>query len=189
MPRIEPDLSFHTGSDIQEGQVRAKVHPSFVTGEMPPAVYPRYKSHKIIEAFKIAEVIPHPEWDKESVLVPENPELVAINVTDEYMAKHNPQVGGYYVRYPDGYESWSPAEAFEDGYTLIQAGDPLRNVAMAIMSHEDEKKGFVGTGDLVNFMNKLTCAERVSVIEHYCKSCGVLLAMKPRGICQCWNDE
>ena len=27
--------------------------------------------------------------------------------------------GGYYVRYPDGYESWSPAEAFEEGYTLV----------------------------------------------------------------------
>ena len=27
--------------------------------------------------------------------------------------------GGYYVRYPDGYESWSPAHSFEEGYTLI----------------------------------------------------------------------
>jgi hypothetical protein len=33
------------------------------------------------------------------------------------MIKHAPQVGGYYVRYPDGYESWSPAKAFEEGYT------------------------------------------------------------------------
>lgn len=30
------------------------------------------------------------------------------------------KVGGYYVVYEDGYESWSPAEAFEKGYTLIQ---------------------------------------------------------------------
>ena len=28
---------------------------------------------------------------------------------------HSP-VGGYYVRYEDGYESWSPAGAFESGY-------------------------------------------------------------------------
>ena len=27
-------------------------------------------------------------------------------------------VGGYFVRYDDGYESWSPASAFESGYTL-----------------------------------------------------------------------
>ncbi len=151
--------------------------------------YPQYKSHKIVEAFKIGEIILHPEWGSKHVLCPEAPGLPTKLVDGAYMAKHCPQVGGYYVRYPDGYESWSPAEAFEDGYTLIQAGDPLRNVAMAIMSQEDEKKGFVGTGDLVNFMNKLTCAERVSVLEHYCKSCGVLLAMEPQGICQCWNDE
>jgi hypothetical protein len=28
-------------------------------------------------------------------------------------------VGGYVVRYEDGYLSWSPAKAFEEGYTLI----------------------------------------------------------------------
>ena len=38
-------------------------------------------------------------------------------------------VGGYYVRYEDGYESWSPAQAFEEGYTRILGaarteGDP-----------------------------------------------------------------
>lgn len=26
-------------------------------------------------------------------------------------------IGGYYVRYADGFESWSPAKAFEEGYT------------------------------------------------------------------------
>lgn len=31
--------------------------------------------------------------------------------------------GGYYVRYEDGYESWSPAKAFEEGYTRIDV-DP-----------------------------------------------------------------
>ena len=29
------------------------------------------------------------------------------------------QVGGYYVVYTGGYKSWSPAEAFEDGYTKV----------------------------------------------------------------------
>ena len=36
-------------------------------------------------------------------------------VSAAYVAKHDPQVGGYYVLYPDGYESWSPAEAFRAG--------------------------------------------------------------------------
>jgi hypothetical protein len=28
-------------------------------------------------------------------------------------------IGGYFVRYEDGYESWSPAKVFEEGYTRI----------------------------------------------------------------------
>lgn len=35
------------------------------------------------------------------------------------IGKHGPQVGGYYVVYADGYISYSPAAAFEDGYRLI----------------------------------------------------------------------
>lgn len=38
---------------------------------------------------------------------------------DEYMQKHQPRAGGYFVVYKDGYESWSPAEAFEEGYTRV----------------------------------------------------------------------
>ena len=30
-----------------------------------------------------------------------------------------PRVGGYYVVYADGYKSFSPATAFEEGYTKI----------------------------------------------------------------------
>lgn len=42
-----------------------------------------------------------------------------VMVAAEYVEKHKPTVGGYYVRYADGYESYSPAEAFEGGYTRI----------------------------------------------------------------------
>ncbi len=35
----------------------------------------------------------------------------------EYMDQHSPIEGGYYVQYADGYESYSPAKAFEEGYT------------------------------------------------------------------------
>ena len=39
------------------------------------------------------------------------------------LKKHDPQIGGYYVVYPgDGYKSWSPAQAFEEGYTREGAG-------------------------------------------------------------------
>ena len=38
------------------------------------------------------------------------------SVFKEFMDKHSPQVGGYYVVYKDGYKSYSPAQAFEEGY-------------------------------------------------------------------------
>ena len=45
---------------------------------------------------------------------------VTVHVDEHYMRKHCPESGGYYVRYPDGYKSWSPAAAFEDGYSQIE---------------------------------------------------------------------
>ena len=47
------------------------------------------------------------------------PSDVAIWVSYEYVRKHQPRIGGYYVVYKDGYKSFSPAEAFEEGYTPI----------------------------------------------------------------------
>lgn len=32
-------------------------------------------------------------------------------------AGENPNDVGYLVRYPDGYESWSPSDVFEEAYT------------------------------------------------------------------------
>lgn len=42
-----------------------------------------------------------------------------IEMPSEWMKWHRPKVGGYLVAYPDGYQSYSPAKAFEEGYTRI----------------------------------------------------------------------
>ena len=42
-----------------------------------------------------------------------------VPMSPEYVAKHKPEVGGYYVVYEDGYKSFSPAGAFESGYTRL----------------------------------------------------------------------
>lgn len=42
-----------------------------------------------------------------------------VEIEPEYLVKHKPQVGGYYVVYDDGYKSFSPAETFEGGYTRL----------------------------------------------------------------------
>jgi len=45
--------------------------------------------------------------------------LEDIPLTWEFMERHKPQRGGYFVVYDNGYESYSPAKPFEDGYTRI----------------------------------------------------------------------
>lgn len=47
--------------------------------------------------------------------------LAPIAVSHEYVERCRPQIGGYFVVYEDSYESYSPAKAFEDGYTRIVA--------------------------------------------------------------------
>lgn len=54
-----------------------------------------------------------------AIITPEEEGYAPFHVNDEYMRKHQPQVGGYWVQYQDGYISWSPAQAFEEGYTRI----------------------------------------------------------------------
>ena len=89
---------------------------------------PKYKSHKEVWALKI-ELIEfdsdkakkeNRETDGSALLFFENYDYAPIEVDYNYIKKHNPQPGGYYVIYEDGYKSWSPAEAFEKGYSLIE---------------------------------------------------------------------
>jgi len=73
----------------------------------------RYKSHKIVEAAEIVQhgdefvVVRGADGVEQTIAVPEN-----------FAARGEPSNGDYLVRYlPDGYLSWSPRAAFEDGYT------------------------------------------------------------------------
>ena len=84
---------------------------------------PKYKSHKEVWALKIKEIIdprnPNEESDGSRIIVPEEEGYGEVRVDRLYMNKHDPKIGGYYVVYKDGYKSFSPADAFEDGYTII----------------------------------------------------------------------
>lgn len=54
-----------------------------------------------------------------AIITPEDAGYAPFAVSEEYIDKHNPQPGGYFVVYDDGYQSFSPAKAFEEGYTPI----------------------------------------------------------------------
>jgi hypothetical protein len=43
--------------------------------------------------------------------------LLPIEVPHEWYVRRGAKPGGYFVLYPDGYTSWSPAEAFEESAT------------------------------------------------------------------------
>lgn len=74
----------------------------------------KYKCHKVVTASKIHAI-------NGTVL---NLDPGQLEQSAEWFAKHNPQVGGYYVVYEDGYASYSPAKAFEDGYSpLVESCD------------------------------------------------------------------
>lgn len=78
-----------------------------------------YTCHKKVKAFKIKNIdasVPGTEYflENDGVWVP---------VSLGWYSKHQPKIGGYYVVYEDGYTSYSPAEAFESGYTLTQELD------------------------------------------------------------------
>ena len=78
---------------------------------------PRYECHKQVWALKIAEIIGGIHG--QVYFQPAEDGYGKVPLTPDYCAKHKPEVGGYYVVYADGYKSYSPAKAFEDGYTRI----------------------------------------------------------------------
>lgn len=84
---------------------------------------PRYRCHKEVSALKISAAIPNPRGFELHFV---DQSFVPFQVDAFWVAKHLPSdkgyghlVGGYAVWYDDGYLSWSPASAFEEGYTAI----------------------------------------------------------------------
>lgn len=79
---------------------------------------PKYVCHKVVHALKIAHIEMR-EGVGPLLLHPENPAFAPIAKDWSWVKeKHADERPGYYVVYEDGYDSWSPVEAFEKGYTL-----------------------------------------------------------------------
>ena len=91
------------------------------------AEMPKYKCHKEVHALKIASITydyerarkENCETDGSAYFEPTDNRYASFKVDREYLLKHRPEIGGYYVVYEDGYVSFSPAKAFEEGYTKI----------------------------------------------------------------------
>jgi hypothetical protein len=88
---------------------------------------PKYKSHKEVWALKIKSIhrdyddlVASKENDGSGIITPEDEGYEPFRVDKDYLQKHDPVNGGYFVVYEDGYKSFSPADAFEKGNTLIK---------------------------------------------------------------------
>ena len=95
----------------------------------PSAEMPKYKCHKEVHALKIQGVAASGtqsepgsgiKYNGDLHLIPDDKRYDKIVVSESFGNKHQPVAGCYYVVYRDGYASFSPAEAFESGYTLIE---------------------------------------------------------------------
>lgn len=82
-----------------------------------------YKCHKVVGAAFITGIImPADARDiarGQMILETSVEGFEQIPVDAEYMAKHKPEIGGWFVVYEDGYQSFSPAAAFLSGYTSV----------------------------------------------------------------------
>lgn len=78
---------------------------------------PKYKCHKEVWALKIGGVNVADNGDARLSFVENG--YAPVEVCVDWMHRHRPKQGGYYVVYADGYKSFSPAEAFESGYTRM----------------------------------------------------------------------
>jgi len=81
---------------------------------------PKYKCHKVVHALKIAAI--EVGEDGTCTIAPADDGYAPFKTQPGYgeRFKGSEDDLGYYVVYGgDGYASWSPTKAFEDGYTLI----------------------------------------------------------------------
>lgn len=79
---------------------------------------PIYQCTKQVQALKISNI----DLSEEDIAIIsfEKEEFSPKTVERVFYDKFHPEVGGYLVYYIDGYLSYSPAHAFENGYILLE---------------------------------------------------------------------
>lgn len=92
----------------------------------------KYQSHKVVEAAKITHAIESRQPGGDVVIEFEDGDPIKIkrSVYDRICSMAidagydgvPPIIGGWLMQYPDLYISWSPAQAFEEGYSELGGG-------------------------------------------------------------------
>ena len=83
---------------------------------------PQYRCHKVVGALKIKKMERAGDRFNLHWLVHfEDESRAPLAMTDNWVNQHKVVEGGYLVQYSDEYVSFSPAKAFEEGYTRIES--------------------------------------------------------------------
>lgn len=84
------------------------------------AEMPQYQSHKKVGALKIADLSIRVH-DLSAVITPADKKYAPFETRGGWGERFEGSQDdlGYFIRYADGFTSWSPTKAFEDGYTSI----------------------------------------------------------------------
>jgi hypothetical protein len=112
-----PDIVFE-GDEPDASSWKRLAPPPAPAPAKDPAIgrdLPLYRCHKIVRAAKITALRQNGNHDMPDLVLGDIGGIVTL--LPDWHAKHKPQVGGYLVQYDDGYTSFSPAKAFEEGYT------------------------------------------------------------------------
>jgi hypothetical protein len=114
---------------------------------------PLYTCHKTVRALQVAQVkavLGHPQYAPEGtkLLVFADESYEPVQVGPEWVVSHRPVVGGYFVQYSDGYTSFSPQLAFEDGYSL--------SLIPGSGSERWEHHGWTEAGDGTDYPGEIT---------------------------------
>lgn len=76
-----------------------------------------YTSSKQVNAMQIQTMVPDSSYQT-CVLVGQAGDKVTVD--RDYMMKHKPKVGGYWLEYEEGYQSFSPKGTFEASHRLTR---------------------------------------------------------------------
>lgn len=136
-------------------------------------ILPKYRCHKEVWAAKIIAIddFNGKREDGASALIFESTEEDCdggVICSREWIDKHKPEAGGYFVVYDDNYKSYSPAKAFEEGYSIIKA-DRLSPEEQERMQ---QKIGIGSFEDEYGSVNIQLGRRTVSSLMQYCPATG-----------------
>lgn len=124
---------------------------------------PSYICHKTVGAAKIVSI--NSRAGKLQVYL-ENTDPSFVTVTRKFATMNKPQIGGYLVQYADGYLSYSPALAFEEGYnSVVEEMAEVEVVVGEVITQAIESAFLAGTG-AISVDTDTGTAEEVNLQDH-----------------------